>query len=78
MQDKPVVDVSFDETYYFELGDVQFEVIATPGGETVDSCVVWLPQHKILFSGNVFGPLFPHFPNINTIFEYAGAERKHA
>ena len=59
--------ISFDDSYSFELGGVQFEIIATPGGETVDSCVVWLPQHKILFSGNVFGPLFPHFPNINTI-----------
>ncbi len=41
--------------------------MSTPGGETLDSCVVWLPQHKILFSGNTFGPLFPHFPNFNTL-----------
>lgn len=66
-QDVPVADLSFDDTCTFELGGLRFELYATPGGETVDSCVVWLPQHRILFSGNLFGPLFPHFPNFNTI-----------
>lgn len=67
VQDKPVPDVLFDDQYHFSLGGLDFELISTPGGETVDSSVVWLPQHRILFSGNVFGPLFPHFPNLNTI-----------
>ncbi len=67
VQDKPVPDITFDDSYHFYCGGMDFEVFATPGGETIDSCVVWLPQLKILFSGNVFGPLFPHFPNINTI-----------
>lgn len=66
-QDVPVADISFDDRYDFELGGMRFEVLSTPGGETIDSSVVWLPQHRILFSGNVFGPLFPHFPNFNTI-----------
>jgi glyoxylase-like metal-dependent hydrolase (beta-lactamase superfamily II) len=66
-QDMPVADVSFDDTYAFELGGLRVELYAVPGGETIDSCVVWLPQHRILFSGNLFGPLFPHFPNFNTI-----------
>lgn len=67
VQDVPVADISFDDRFDFELGGMRFEVLATPGGETIDSSVVWLPQHRILFSGNVFGPLFPHFPNFNTI-----------
>ena len=29
--------------------------------------MVWLPAQRILFSGNMFGPLFPHFPNFNTL-----------
>ncbi|MFO1376977.1 MAG: alkyl sulfatase dimerization domain-containing protein [Steroidobacteraceae bacterium] len=66
-QDVPVADVSFDDAFAFELGGLTFELYSTPGGETIDSCVVWLPQHGILFSGNLFGPLFPHFPNFNTI-----------
>lgn len=67
VQDVPVADISFDDRYDFELGGMRFEILSTPGGETIDSSVVWLPQHRILFSGNVFGPLFPHFPNFNTI-----------
>lgn len=67
LQDVPVADVSFDDTHDFELGGVRFELLAVPGGETIDSCAVWLPQHRILFSGNMFGPLFPHFPNFNTV-----------
>jgi alkyl sulfatase BDS1-like metallo-beta-lactamase superfamily hydrolase len=59
--------VSFDDRYDLELGGLRVELHATPGGETIDSCVAWLPQHRVLFSGNVFGPLFPHFPNFNTI-----------
>lgn len=66
-QDKPVPDITFEDSYTLEVGGVEFEIYSTPGGETIDSVVIWLPQHKILFSGNVFGPLFPHFPNINTI-----------
>ena len=66
-QDVPVADITFDDRYDFELGGVRFELSSVPGGETIDSVAVWLPQHKILFSGNMFGPLFPHFPNFNTI-----------
>jgi len=67
VQDVPVADVSFDDRHHFELGGLAVDLLATPGGETIDSCVAWLPQQRIVFSGNVFGPLFPHFPNFNTI-----------
>lgn len=66
-QDVPVADISFDDCLELEVGGLRFELLATPGGETVDSSVVWLPARRILFSGNVFGPLFPHFPNFNTV-----------
>ena len=42
-------------------------LIATPGGETFDSMVVWLPESRTLFSGNLTGPLFGHVPNLVTI-----------
>lgn len=29
--------------------------------------LIWLPQHRICFTGNVFGALFGHFPNLITI-----------
>jgi alkyl sulfatase BDS1-like metallo-beta-lactamase superfamily hydrolase len=67
IQDKPVPDVTFDQHFVFNCDATRFECLATPGGETIDSCVLWLPQTRTLFSGNLFGPLFPHFPNINTL-----------
>lgn len=66
-QDVPVPDVTFEDRYRIDCGGLELELLSTPGGETIDSCVVWLPRDRILFSGNLFGPLFPHFPNFNTI-----------
>jgi alkyl sulfatase BDS1-like metallo-beta-lactamase superfamily hydrolase len=66
-QSVPVPDVTFRERFQFELGGLRFELIATPGGETTEAMVVWLPQHEILLAGNVFGALFGHIPNLVTI-----------
>ena len=61
------LDILFDDRYSFSLGGREFELLATPGGESRDSLVVWLPQDKILFTGNLFGPIFGHIPNLYTI-----------
>ncbi len=66
-QSQPKPDVLFRERFQFELGGVAFELVACNGAETRDSLVAWLPQHKLLFAGNVFGALFGHFPNLVTI-----------
>jgi glyoxylase-like metal-dependent hydrolase (beta-lactamase superfamily II) len=66
-QDTPVPDVSFDQRLELSVGDLDLELIATPGGETIDSCIVWLPRHGICLISNLVGPLFPHFPNLNTL-----------
>lgn len=63
----PVPDVLFEDHYAFELGGRRFELLATPGGETTDSLVVWLPRERIAFTGNLFGPIFGHLPNLYTI-----------
>ena len=42
-------------------------LLSTPGGETTDALVVWLPDSKTLLSGNLFGPLFGHVPNLVTM-----------
>jgi alkyl sulfatase BDS1-like metallo-beta-lactamase superfamily hydrolase len=60
-------DIRVSDVYRFAVGGIDFEVIALPGGETTDSLAVWLPQHRILFTGNAMGPLFPHMPNLHTI-----------
>jgi glyoxylase-like metal-dependent hydrolase (beta-lactamase superfamily II) len=51
----------------FELGGLRVELIGCAGAETDDAMLVWLPQHGLCFTGNVFGALFGHFPNLVTI-----------
>ncbi|HEY3696004.1 alkyl sulfatase dimerization domain-containing protein [Phenylobacterium sp.] len=62
-----VPDVLVDERFAFALGGRRFEAIYTPGGETRDAMVVWMPDEKIAIVGNLFGPIFGHQPNLNTI-----------
>ncbi len=56
-----------DEPLAFEQGGVRFEVLPTPGAEGADNISLWLPDSKVLLSGDFFGPLFPQFPNIFTM-----------
>ncbi len=54
--------------YEFELGGVKFVVIAPEnGGEGEDGALVWLPESRILFTGDLFGTLYPMFPNLYTV-----------
>ena len=64
---EPDLTVDDWETYSFTLGGVEFQVFGTPGAEGADNVVLWLPQQKILFSGDFFGPQFPQFPNVFTM-----------
>jgi len=66
-QSRPTPDITFDDRYELELGGVRMELLWTPGGETTDSMVVWLPDHEICFCGNLFSALFGHFPNLVTV-----------
>lgn len=66
-QAMPEPTITFDVRYDFELGGRRFELLSTPGGETTDSMVIWLPQHRICFCGNLFSALFGHIPNLVTI-----------
>ena len=64
---EPVVTTTFVDSHAFTLGGRRFEFYSTPGGETTDSLVVWLPEDRIAFTGNLFGPLFGHLPNLYTV-----------
>lgn len=56
-----------ENDYVFEQGGVRFEVLSTPGAEGADNISLWLPQKKILFTGDTLGPNFPQFPNVFTM-----------
>jgi len=64
---EPTITVGDWETHAFTLGGVEFQVIGTPGAEGADNAVLWLPEQKILFTGDFFGPQFPQFPNVFTM-----------
>lgn len=67
VQDIPTPDVTFETRLQLRAGDLDIELIHCPGGETIDSLVVWLPRERVALVSNLFGPLFPHFPNFNTL-----------
>ena len=60
-------DLEVDDTLTLTVGGRTIELLATPGGETTDSLVVWLPEQRICLCGNTFGPLLGHIPNFVTM-----------
>lgn len=66
-QSVPVPTLTFDDELVINLGGRRLELYATPGGETTDSLVVWLPDEGVCLCGNVFGALFGHIPNLVTM-----------
>jgi alkyl sulfatase BDS1-like metallo-beta-lactamase superfamily hydrolase len=65
---QPTRQVYPGSNYEFELGGVKFVVIAPEnGGEGEDGVLLWLPESRILFTGDLFGTLYPMFPNLYTV-----------
>ena len=64
---EPVLTEAFIDSHAVELGGRRFELYSTPGGETTDALVVWLPEHRTVFIGNLMGPFFGHVPNLYTL-----------
>lgn len=65
-QSEPTPDLLVDRRVTINVDGLRMELIAAVG-ETTDCLVVWLPERRIALVSNLFGPLFPHFPNLNTI-----------
>lgn len=63
----PAADVEVDDSMTLTVGGRTIELVATPGGETTDSMVVWLPSERVCLCGNTFGPIFGHIPNLVTM-----------
>jgi alkyl sulfatase BDS1-like metallo-beta-lactamase superfamily hydrolase len=64
---EPVLTAGFIDSHTFDLGGRRFELYSTPGGETADALVVWMPEHRTAFIGNLMGPFFGHAPNLYTL-----------
>lgn len=63
----PTLVVDQPNKLEFDQGGVRFVVLPTPGAEGADNLSLWLPDEKVLFSGDFFGPNFPQFPNVFTM-----------
>jgi len=66
-QSSPNPDRMFDDELELEIGGRRLHLISTPGGETTDACVVWLPEQRTVLAGNLLGPLVGHVPNLVTL-----------
>jgi alkyl sulfatase BDS1-like metallo-beta-lactamase superfamily hydrolase len=66
-QARPEPTTTFDERLRLTIGERRLELLSVPGGETTDALVVWLPDSRTVFTGNLTGPLFGHVPNLVTI-----------
>lgn len=63
---KVTPDIEVEDRLAFDQGGKRFEVIKVPGGETLCSVIVWLPDEKTVFTGNLFGPVWRSMPNLTT------------
>ncbi|MSO88343.1 MAG: MBL fold metallo-hydrolase [Acidimicrobiia bacterium] len=66
-QSQPTPTLTFRDRLEVELGGLRLEMLSVPGGETIDSACVWLPDHGVAFVGNLFSALFGHVPNLVTM-----------
>ena len=67
-QDQPLI--TFDDEYDIDAGNIHLRLIHT-GGHTPESIVVWLPEEKLLFSGDLLfvgrAPFMASVTNFNTL-----------
>lgn len=67
-QIRPEREIYPGSDYAFELGGRKFVVIAPENtGEGEDGILLWMPEERILFTGDLFGTLYPMFPNLYTV-----------
>jgi alkyl sulfatase BDS1-like metallo-beta-lactamase superfamily hydrolase len=66
-QARPEPTTTFDDRMGLVVGGRELVLLSTPGGETTDSLVIWLPASRTALTGNLFGPLFGHVPNLVTM-----------
>lgn len=55
-------NITFEDSYKFELGGESFELFRAPG-ETPDQIYVWMPKKRVLFIGDNY---YMSFPNLSS------------
>jgi glyoxylase-like metal-dependent hydrolase (beta-lactamase superfamily II) len=62
-----VPDILVEDRMTLTVGQRRFELVHAPEGETVDNLLVWMPEERIVFTGNTFGPVWLSMPFLNTL-----------
>ena len=66
-QARPEPSVTFGDRLELTIGGRRLVLLSVPGGETTDALVIWLPDSRTALTGNLFGALFGHVPNLVTM-----------
>ncbi|MGO8872869.1 MAG: alkyl sulfatase dimerization domain-containing protein [Acidimicrobiales bacterium] len=66
-QARPEPTTTFSDRLELSIGGRELVLVSVPGGETTDAIVIWLPDSRTALTGNLFGPLFGHVPNLITM-----------
>jgi alkyl sulfatase BDS1-like metallo-beta-lactamase superfamily hydrolase len=66
-QARPEPTVTFEDRLELTIGGRDLLLLSTPGGETTDSLIIWMEDSRTAITGNMFGALFGHVPNLVTI-----------
>jgi len=57
---------TFGDEMAFTAGGRQYQLLSMPSGETLDALAVWLPEERIVFTGNWAGAVYGALPNFYT------------
>jgi len=57
---------TFDDHMEFTVSGRRYQLISLPSGETLDGLGLWIPDEKILFTGNWAGAIYGALPNFYT------------
>jgi glyoxylase-like metal-dependent hydrolase (beta-lactamase superfamily II) len=63
----PAIGTLVHEDYAFEAGGRRFQLFPAPGGETLDSLIIWLPDDGVAFTGNMTFAVPGGLPHLTTI-----------
>ena len=66
-QARPEPTVTFEDRLELTIGGRDLVLVSVPGGETTDSLIIWMADTRTAFTGNMFGALFGHVPNLVTM-----------
>ena len=61
------VHLLVNDTHAFTVGGRRFEIYGAPGGESLDGLVVWLPEERTVFTGNLTFAVPGGLPHLTTI-----------